>query len=144
VFGVDSAEFLIIIIVAVIFIGPKDLPRALYKLGQVMGKARAMGRHFRTGLDAMVREAELEELQKQWDKENARIMADHPSPEPVMTEKALVDGMQEAADAASEPEQAPADSYDNGLADAVKQSQTPPVEEIATPLDTDAPKGATA
>ncbi len=74
-FGIDSTEFLLIIVVAVVVIGPKDLPRALYKVGQVVGKARAMARHFRTGLDTMIREAELEELQKQWDKDNARIMA---------------------------------------------------------------------
>ena len=140
-FGVDSTEFLIIIIVAVIFIGPKDLPRALYKLGQVMGKARAMGRHFRTGLDAMVREAELEELQKQWDKENARIMADHPSPEPVMTEKALVDGSVEAsANAVPWPEDAPAEPVDTSLVEAVKHSQTLPDEAVSSTDET--PKGA--
>ena len=145
-FGVDSTEFLIIIIVAVIFIGPKDLPRALYKLGQVMGKARAMGRHFRTGLDAMVREAELEELQKQWDKENARIMADHPVQDSVMTEKPLVDGALEGPDAATpsaevaaEPEAAVvAEPLDTSLVDAVKQSQKPPVEDPMPPAQ--APK----
>jgi len=75
-FDIGSSELLLIIVVAIVVIGPKDLPRALYKLGQVVGKARGMARHFRTGLDAMVREAELEELQKQWAKDNARIMAE--------------------------------------------------------------------
>src|SRR3546814_6303112 len=37
-----------------------------------------MARHFRSGVDAMIREAELEELQKKWQAENARIMAEHP------------------------------------------------------------------
>jgi sec-independent protein translocase protein TatB len=97
-FGIDSTEFLLIVIAAVVFIGPKDLPRALYKVGQVMGKARAMARHFRTGMDAMVREVELEELQKQWDKENARIMAAHPM-ESTEPEKALLDGMADQAQA---------------------------------------------
>lgn len=77
-FGIDSSEFLLIVVVAVVVIGPKDLPRALYKIGQVVGQARAMSRHFRSGLDAMIREAELDELQKQWAKENARIMEAHP------------------------------------------------------------------
>lgn len=67
-----------IVIVAVIVIGPKDLPRALYKVGQVVGKARAMSRHFRTGIDAMIREAELAELEKKWAAENKRIMEEHP------------------------------------------------------------------
>ncbi len=90
-FGIDSTELLIIAIVAVIVIGPKDLPRVLYQLGKVVGQARAMARHFRTGVDAMIREAELEDLQKQWAKENERIMSLNPVADPVEPEKALVD-----------------------------------------------------
>jgi sec-independent protein translocase protein TatB len=77
-FDIGSTEFLLIVIVAVIVIGPKDLPRALYKVGQVVGKARGMARHFRSGIDAMIREAELDELEKKWAAENQRIMAEHP------------------------------------------------------------------
>ncbi len=88
-FGVDSTELLLIIVVAVVVIGPKDLPRALYKLGQIIGKGRAMTRHFRSGLDAMIREAELEELEKKWAAENARIMAEHPQDSSDGTQAAL-------------------------------------------------------
>lgn len=77
-FGIDSTEFLLIVIVAVIVIGPKDLPRALYKVGQIVGKAQGMARHFRTGIDAMVREVELAELEKKWADQNKRIMEEHP------------------------------------------------------------------
>lgn len=77
-FGIDSTEFLVIVIIAVIVIGPKDLPRALYKVGQIVGKAQGMARHFRTGIDAMVREVELEELEKKWAQQNKRIMEEHP------------------------------------------------------------------
>ena len=80
-FDIGSTELLLIVIVAVVVIGPKDLPRALYKVGQILGKARGMARHFRTGIDAMVREAELEDLEKKWAEQNRRIMAEHP-PEP--------------------------------------------------------------
>src|SRR3546814_13544270 len=66
---------------ASIVIGPKDLPRAFYKFGQMVGKAKDMARHFRTGLDAMVREAELEELEKKWAAENERNMKQWPSAE---------------------------------------------------------------
>ena len=78
-FDIGSSELLLIAIVAVIVIGPKDLPRALYKVGQVVGKARGMARHFRSGLDAMIREAELEDLEKKWASENQRIMSEHPA-----------------------------------------------------------------
>lgn len=78
-FDIGSTELLLIAIVAIVVIGPKDLPRALYKLGQVVGKARGMARHFRTGLDAMIREAEMEELEKKWAAENERIMKQWPT-----------------------------------------------------------------
>jgi len=86
-FDVGPSELLLIVVVAVVVIGPKDLPRALYKIGQVIGKAKSMARHFRTGVDAMIREAELDELQKQWASENERIMANTALTEPdgVMT-----------------------------------------------------------
>ena len=79
---VGSSELLMIVIVAIVVIGPKDLPRALYKLGQVLGKARAMSRHFRSGIDAMIREAEMEDLERKWAAENRRIMAEHPDEVP--------------------------------------------------------------
>ncbi|MGC4251877.1 MAG: Sec-independent protein translocase protein TatB [Sphingobium sp.] len=87
-FDIGSSELLLIVIVAVVVIGPKDLPRALYKVGQIVGKARGMARHFRTGIDAMVREVELEELEKKWAEQNRRIMEEHPpettaAPEPL-------------------------------------------------------------
>ena len=90
-FDIGSSELLLIIVVAIVVIGPKDLPRALYKVGQVVGKARGMARHFRSGLDAMIREAELEELQKQWAKENERIMATTQTPDLGGTMKPLAD-----------------------------------------------------
>jgi sec-independent protein translocase protein TatB len=43
-----------------------------------VGKARGMARHFTSGIENMVREAELEEMEKRWREENERIMALHP------------------------------------------------------------------
>jgi len=150
VFGIDSTELLIIVIVAVVVIGPKDLPRALYKVGKVVGQARAMARHFRTGLDAMIREAELEELQKQWDRENARIMAQHPVAEALPTEKPLIDGASEpAVDEAARAQAAAPDDMDAAaqgpsLADAVRESQSPPplAEPDAAPASAQEPAPA--
>src|SRR5215218_10668330 len=84
-FGVDTSELLLIAVVALIFIGPKDLPRAMRTVGRWVGKVRGMARHFNTGIEAMVREAELEEMEKQWREENERIMRAFPgNPEEVM------------------------------------------------------------
>lgn len=77
-FGVDSSELLIVAIVALVVIGPKDLPRVMRTVGQWVGKARGVGRHFRSGIDAMIRESELEEMQKKWAAENERIMREFP------------------------------------------------------------------
>ena len=73
-FGIDSLELMVIALVALLVIGPKDLPKAMRWLGQWVGKARAMSRHLRTGFDSMMRESELEEMQKLWAQQNDAIM----------------------------------------------------------------------
>ena len=74
-FGIEGSELAVIAIVALVVIGPKDLPRVMRFVGQWVGKGRAMSRHVRAGFDTMMREAELEEMQKQWDAQNAAIIA---------------------------------------------------------------------
>jgi sec-independent protein translocase protein TatB len=69
---------LLVVVVALVVIGPKDLPKAMRFVGKWMGKARGMARHFRAGLDTMMREAELEELEKQWREQNEAIMREFP------------------------------------------------------------------
>jgi len=79
-FGIDGSEFLLFAVVALVVIGPEDLPKAMRVVGRFVGKARAMSRHFRSGIDAMIREAELEEMEKKWKTENERIMAQYADP----------------------------------------------------------------
>lgn len=74
----NAPEFVVVAIVALLVIGPKDLPKAMRFVGKWFGKARAVARQFRSGFDTMIREAELAELEKQWAAENARIMSEHP------------------------------------------------------------------
>ena len=78
-FGVDSTELIIVAVAALIFIGPKDLPAAMRTVGRWVGKVRGMARHFNSGIEAMIREAELEEMEKKWREENERIMRDYPA-----------------------------------------------------------------
>lgn len=73
-FDIGAAELLVIIIVAVIVIGPKDLPLAMRVAGRWIGKMRRISAHFRSGIDAMVREAELEDMEKKWKAQNEEIM----------------------------------------------------------------------
>jgi sec-independent protein translocase protein TatB len=77
-FGIGYSELLVIGIIALVVIGPKDLPRVMREVGRWVGKAQGMARHFRSGIDTMIREAELEEMETKWREENERIMRDHP------------------------------------------------------------------
>jgi sec-independent protein translocase protein TatB len=80
-FGVDSIELIIVAIAALLFIGPKELPAAMRAAGRWIGKVRGMARHFNAGIEAVIREAELEEMDRKWREENERIMREHPMPE---------------------------------------------------------------
>src|ERR1700710_528067 len=61
------SHILIFLIVALLVVGPKDLPRLMRIVGQWMGKARAMADEFRRSFDDMARQSELEELRKEID-----------------------------------------------------------------------------
>ena len=78
-FDIAPTELLLVAIVALVVIGPKDLPRAMRFVGQWVGKARGMARHFRSGIDEMIRQSELQEMEQKWAEENARIMREHPA-----------------------------------------------------------------
>ena len=105
-FDLGAAEILVIIIVAVLVIGPKDMPLAMRHAGRWIGKVRRVSSHFRTGLDAMVREAELEDMEKKWKAQNEAIMKQ--SAEAVEAEKGapVMTGPPPVADAESAAERA--------------------------------------
>jgi len=63
-FDLGWAEMAVIMLVALIVIGPKDLPKVARTIGQWTGKARALARDFQRSLDDMAREAELDEIKK--------------------------------------------------------------------------------
>ena len=78
-FDIASSELMLVVLVALLVIGPKDLPRVLRVVGKWVGKARGVAAHFRSGFDEMIRQSELEELEKKWKSENERIMREHPA-----------------------------------------------------------------
>lgn len=77
-FDIGWDEMLLTAIVAIVVIGPKDLPRALRTAGRWIGKIRRVSGHFRSGIETMIREAELEDMEKKWREQNAAIMSAHP------------------------------------------------------------------
>ena len=100
-FDVAPTELLLLAVVALLVIGPKDLPRAMRVVGNWIGRARGMARHFRSGIDEMIRQSELEEMEKKWREENERIMREFPTlSEPAASEPAA---LAEPGGAAGEP-----------------------------------------
>ena len=62
---IGGTELLVIAAVALIVVGPKDLPVLLRKLGQFVGRIRGMANEFRASFDEMARQSELDELRKE-------------------------------------------------------------------------------
>ena len=96
---IGASELLLTIIVAIVVIGPKDLPRALRTAGQWIGKIRRVSGHFRSGIETMIREAELEDMERKWREQNDAIMKAHPVETAAPADAALI-------------EHAPTDPYD--------------------------------
>lgn len=125
-FDIGALELFVIVVVAVIVIGPKDMPLAMRTAGRWIGKVRRVSAHFRTGIDAMVREAELEDMEKKWKAQNEAIMkrsaadTEAKNGEPLMTgpPPVIEEGkVEEAApDTAPEPPK-PAPAPDSDKAD---------------------------
>ncbi len=59
---VGGLEYLVIAVVALLVVGPKDLPKMLRVVGQFVGKLRGMAAEFRASFDEMARQSELDEL----------------------------------------------------------------------------------
>jgi sec-independent protein translocase protein TatB len=64
-FGIDSSELMLIAIVALVVIGPKELPGLLRTWGRWMAQMRGMASEFRGHVDEMVRQSDLDEVKKQ-------------------------------------------------------------------------------
>ncbi|MBX3487964.1 MAG: Sec-independent protein translocase protein TatB [Parvibaculum sp.] len=64
-FDIGWSELLIIAAVAIIFVGPKDLPRMMRTIGRYVTKVRSMAREFQSSFEDLARETELDELRKE-------------------------------------------------------------------------------
>lgn len=116
-FDVGWSEMAVIAVVALVVIGPKDLPLALRTVGQYIRKARRLASDFQSSIDEMGREIELEEMKK---KVNDAVMANTPA---AMIEKTIdpQGELSQTADAVA------------GAADAVKKAVDVAPPEDAAP-----------
>jgi len=102
-FDIGWGEMLLTAIIAIVVIGPKELPRALRTAGQWIGKVRRVSGHFRSGIESMIREAELEEMEQKWREQNEAIMAEHPPADMGLVEDAPAADPEPPAKAAAKP-----------------------------------------
>jgi sec-independent protein translocase protein TatB len=145
-------EVMVIGGVALIVIGPKDLPKALRTVGQITGKLRRMAGEFHTQFNEAMREADLDDVRKDLESINRNVMASTSTGfNPIQTIrdelKSAVDGKPQTAPAASweaspavtevvpsSPELAIAETAAEGVAPAEPSSAaTMPVEEVGSP-----------
>jgi sec-independent protein translocase protein TatB len=117
---IAPSEFLLIAAVAIVCIGPKDMPRALRTAGRWIGKMRRVSGHFRAGMETLIREAELEEMEKTWREQNEAILKAHPA---------------ELPDASGQPASPHAELGTPALpapaAESVPPADTPPAPDIS-------------
>ena len=111
-FDIGASELLVLVIVAIVVIGPKDLPMALRTAGRWVAKMRSVSNHFRSGIETMIREAEMEEMER---KQNERIMRETAAQEAAAAQGQTVD------DASDQNDPLPA-----GNADPVMIGPMPP------------------
>jgi sec-independent protein translocase protein TatB len=116
-------EFLLIAIVALIVVGPKDLPRMMRQIGQFVARGRAMANEFRSAFDDIARQAELDDLRQEIEslkRENAVSQAvdDLKAVESDINEQVLA--TERAAKASAEAEA--------GTEDVAKPDKTPSTE----------------
>ena len=126
-FGIDSPELLVIAIVALVVIGPKELPALLRSWGKWMAKMRGMASEFRGHVDEMVRQSDLDEVKKQLE---AAPGLDLQSLDPTKQIKSMIqEGVSEGEKALADAKSA----IDNPLAEpeSAPQIAAEPVPEVA-------------
>ncbi len=79
-FDIGWAELILIAVVAIVVVGPKDLPRLMSTIGRYVGRARAMAAEFQRNFEDMARETELEELKREIDRAGEGDILSSPPP----------------------------------------------------------------
>jgi sec-independent protein translocase protein TatB len=155
-FGIDSSELLLIAIVALVVIGPKELPGLLRTWGRWMAQMRGMASEFRGHVDEMVRQSDLDEVKKQLtgptgldlqSLDPTKEIRSHIQEGMAEGEKAIADGKSMFDNPLAEPESAPQIAVDapQAAAEAPQTAaETQPAGVEPAPAVTEAPPVETA
>jgi sec-independent protein translocase protein TatB len=137
-FGIDSSELLLIAIVALVVIGPKELPGLLRTWGKWMAQMRGMASEFRGHVDEMVRQSDLDEVKKQLTASSGldlqsldptKEIRSHIEQGMAEGEKAIAEGKSVFDNPLAEPESAPQIAVET-------PAETPPEAPLETPAET--------
>jgi len=88
-------ELILVIIVTLVVVGPKDLPRVIRAIARFVGKVRRVAGEFRSGFDDIVRESELAELKDALERTRAAMEASGQSPDDIDPTGALRRAMEQ-------------------------------------------------
>jgi sec-independent protein translocase protein TatB len=124
-FEISWSELLILGIVTLVFVGPKELPVFLRTLGRYAGMVRRHANEFKAQFDAAMREAELESMRKEVEQMQASINSE------VMTAKTSLDEAGKSGNLDQATATTPASSADVPHPEAT--SAMPPASERAEP-----------
>ena len=121
-FGIDSSELMLIAVVALVVIGPKELPGLLKTWGKWMSQMRGMASEFRGHVDEMVRQSELDQVKKQLESSISGVDLASLDPTKEIKEhlqEGMAEGEKALADAKASLDSPPLDNppLDNSLAE---------------------------
>ena len=140
-FDIGWQEVFLVAIIALIVIGPKELPRALKTVMGVVRKLKGMARDFQSGLDDIVRETELDEMRREIEAETSgdlrkrieeSIDPDGEVSKDLEDMRSIEGDLNKAAKSYGDDVKKPADDAKND-ADTAKLEATP-IEEPAEPV----------
>jgi len=140
-FDIGWQELFIVAVLAIIVIGPKDLPRAVGAVTKWIRKARSLARDFQDGLDEVAREAELDDIRNEIDRPGGldigkkigeAIDPDDEIGREYNLDKDLYDEMTDAADELR-------DTTDPGKAAAAEEPAAEPSDKAEAAADAPAP-----
>lgn len=72
--SIGWSELLVLAVVAIVVVGPRELPRLMRVVGHWAGKARSAAREFQAAFDDLARESEMEEMRKKMDSLRSQAM----------------------------------------------------------------------
>lgn len=135
-FDLAWTEMLVIAVITILVVGPKDLPKVMRSIGAIINKARSFSAKFQSDIDALARETEIDDLRKQ-----ARAYQDRFRQQQMALEQDFLDPATGAQRSAAKPPPAAtasSASVDSASPQAAPAPDPKPVPASVTPADTPA------